>query len=337
MSFKGVKCPVCSRFFEDSDDIVVCPVCGTPHHRECWDGNNRCANENLHSENFVWNNPDKASSDEKTKHFNTQNENEDRDGAFDFHSTTVCPSCGLENEKGSERCAQCGARLHRRPLVNLGGAKGENEDGLLVDIVPPNVLIDGIPAEEMAAYIGPNCTRYTFRYMNMEKNGLKLSFNFFAAFLRPLWCFYRKMFAEGLIYFLIFAVITLITLPAGFGDFMKNLYEQMPSFINASSGVDMAALQEYLSVHMPSVSGWQTMLSYAFRYGSFLFFGLYGDTLYRKKVKRSIMKIRPQATTMPEYMSKLRKKGGTSILMFLLGIVILSMAGYLISYIFLLF
>ena len=31
--YNNCVCPVCKKQFEDGDDIVVCPECGTPHHR----------------------------------------------------------------------------------------------------------------------------------------------------------------------------------------------------------------------------------------------------------------------------------------------------------------
>ena len=36
------KCPVCENEFTNDDDIVVCPLCGTPHHRECYKKNGEC-------------------------------------------------------------------------------------------------------------------------------------------------------------------------------------------------------------------------------------------------------------------------------------------------------
>lgn len=50
--YKNTKCPVCNELFNDGDDIVTCPVCGTPHHRECYKSINHCANEGLHGEGF---------------------------------------------------------------------------------------------------------------------------------------------------------------------------------------------------------------------------------------------------------------------------------------------
>ena len=49
-SYKNEKCPVCNTEFKDGDDIVTCPVCGTPHHRECYNKIGHCINEDKHKE-----------------------------------------------------------------------------------------------------------------------------------------------------------------------------------------------------------------------------------------------------------------------------------------------
>ncbi len=51
MDYTNYKCPVCNNRFLEDDDVVVCPECGTPHHRECYKLNNRCFNEDKHSTN----------------------------------------------------------------------------------------------------------------------------------------------------------------------------------------------------------------------------------------------------------------------------------------------
>lgn len=48
------KCPVCGKEFEATDDIVVCPLCGTPHHRDCYKKNGECGNAEKHNEGFIW-------------------------------------------------------------------------------------------------------------------------------------------------------------------------------------------------------------------------------------------------------------------------------------------
>lgn len=52
--YKNEKCPVCEKEFEENEDIVVCPVCGAPHHRECYKQNGECAYTDSHSEGFRW-------------------------------------------------------------------------------------------------------------------------------------------------------------------------------------------------------------------------------------------------------------------------------------------
>ncbi len=48
MDYQNKFCPVCKADFTVEDDIVVCPECGTPHHRECWFSTGKCANTALH-------------------------------------------------------------------------------------------------------------------------------------------------------------------------------------------------------------------------------------------------------------------------------------------------
>ena len=35
--YLGCECSVCRKPFAAGDDIVVCPECGTPYHRACYE------------------------------------------------------------------------------------------------------------------------------------------------------------------------------------------------------------------------------------------------------------------------------------------------------------
>ena len=46
--FTQYACPVCGQKFHASDDVVVCPQCGAPHHRTCWKEEGRCHFQSAH-------------------------------------------------------------------------------------------------------------------------------------------------------------------------------------------------------------------------------------------------------------------------------------------------
>lgn len=54
MRFENKLCPICRTRFVKNADVVVCPTCGTPHHRSCYSIKGRCALEELHAEGWSW-------------------------------------------------------------------------------------------------------------------------------------------------------------------------------------------------------------------------------------------------------------------------------------------
>ena len=52
MEFTENKCPVCDKQFKKGDDIVVCPECGAPHHRECYEKVVHCHFADKHGADF---------------------------------------------------------------------------------------------------------------------------------------------------------------------------------------------------------------------------------------------------------------------------------------------
>ena len=53
-NYTGKKCFSCGEAFKDGDDIVVCPECGTPYHRECYLKEGKCINDALHESGQSW-------------------------------------------------------------------------------------------------------------------------------------------------------------------------------------------------------------------------------------------------------------------------------------------
>ena len=54
MEFTQYTCPVCNEKFKSGDDVVVCPECGAPHHRSCYEKENRCFYDDRHAEGFSY-------------------------------------------------------------------------------------------------------------------------------------------------------------------------------------------------------------------------------------------------------------------------------------------
>ena len=52
--YVGCVCSVCNKPFAAGDDIVVCPECGTPYHRACYQATGGCVHEAQHAEGYAW-------------------------------------------------------------------------------------------------------------------------------------------------------------------------------------------------------------------------------------------------------------------------------------------
>jgi len=53
-NFKDVICPACEKAFTERDAVVVCPDCGAPYHRACYDMEGQCIFTELHDKGFEW-------------------------------------------------------------------------------------------------------------------------------------------------------------------------------------------------------------------------------------------------------------------------------------------
>ena len=90
--YTGNHCPVCEQAFTDEDDIVVCPDCGTPYHRACWQKVGACMHKSEHAAGFEWQ-PEFGPDAEKAAH------------------EATCPNCGTHNQPGAAQCSHCGCPL----------------------------------------------------------------------------------------------------------------------------------------------------------------------------------------------------------------------------------
>ena len=177
--FLGKSCPVCRAAFKDNDNVVVCPVCGTPHHRECYLKENKCGVESFHAEGFVWKG---YLPDEKI------------------------PLQAPEKEETAENTEQ----FYEIPQ-DLGGVDPVAD--FLHRVGDKTIGEDGVSMKELTTFASSSIFHYeqafrTFRGVKGEKKR-RTFFNICSGFLAPTFQFYRKMDALGALLIVIMLLPTL--------------------------------------------------------------------------------------------------------------------------------
>lgn len=187
-NYVGVPCPVCHNKFRSSDDVVVCPDCGAPHHRECYTKLGECAFAADHLSGKEWRPP---AAEKHPPHEDKQTSDSQE------QKVRQCPRCSSANPEDAIFCQVCGAGLNtsqKGPDINdfyrmmqanpFGGVRGDE-------------TIAEIPVRDMAQYIGPNAAYYLPRFFAFDKAGRHILPNLSAFLFSFYYCFYRKMYAVG--------------------------------------------------------------------------------------------------------------------------------------------
>ena len=132
MTYENNHCPVCGQIFSAEDDVVFCPDCGTPHHRECWKQNGACAFADKHAQGYVWQSTVQPEEPEQARQ----------------PEGMTCPRCGAECASNALVCPECGNRFGVIP-----GSYNYNDDYFLRGVEgDPDAdlgISRGIPLDEV--------------------------------------------------------------------------------------------------------------------------------------------------------------------------------------------
>ncbi len=397
MRYKDCQCVYCNNVFTENDDAVTCPKCGSPHHRECWFKENKCANEALHGEGFLWKFPEELDPVKKLNESKKQGDAPE-ETPFRFkngESAVVCPHCKGLNYGNDAVCMRCGKPLYQSRPENIqgneqnegfslyGGTTNKpnfpdesdmganpytsgNNDGFAPDGVNgrsgdgnyysrfgglyPDVLVSGIPAAEMAEYIGEKKSgRYIRKFAVQERFGKRFSVSVWAFILGPIWFFYRKLYKEGLLFLLAFAFITIVNgfcmVTTPLKDAYSRISEYFPLYMEGEITMDEFAeisdeiMNSYTEDDFTQADIVKIRISEILSYvnmGLSLAAAFVGENLYRKKIIKDVHKTRDECHDMASYMAELKRKGGVSVGAAVLGAIAMAVAfmlGYLPVYI----
>ena len=220
---RSKQCQICHAYlFEDNDDIVVCPECGAPHHRDCWQTVGKCGLEHLHGTAEQYNPVVQNSNDEE-----------------DAKEVKTCAKCGeTTNNSNSRFCPHCG-----HPFGNGSDVFAQFGMPIIIDPlggIHPETEIDGIKAKTMAKFVGMSTNRFIPRFVRMSKDS-KTSWNWAAFFFPAAWSFSKKMDVSGIMYLILAVASKLCYIPFNaqvelLGNTTNMTYQAIADLVAANIG-----------------------------------------------------------------------------------------------------
>ena len=289
MKYTNYKCPVCNNQFNEEDDIVVCPECGTPHHRECYIQKGKCINSDKHGTNEPLELQFIENKDTEETNYNTE-----------------------ATEPTEENTEENTQKAVREIIEEMNGANGD-------------YMINGKHISFYEAAVGKNQKFYIPHFLVMDKTKKSTSWNVAGFFVPLAWCLYRKMYKFALIilalYIFLFGSLsyTICSNEEIMNSFTEcfqedpYFYEDVILYRTSNSNVSLTEKQVRFS---KLIEEFKTPLpiqifSYIVIYGVRILMGIYATNLYYKKLTKSIEKVDKLDLSIDMKRSVLFRKYGT--------------------------
>ncbi len=287
-NYTNLTCDICNEKFTKDSDIVVCPECGTPHHRHCYKELGHCLNHTKHKAGYEWQNPNDIKPEITTE--------------------KICPKCNRKNDFTSDNCGFCGFAFNQSE-ISTDNSQNQNpetmaNDGNIPVVTTPfpkspldfiqqlnNDLsseIDGVLVKDIAIYLGPNSYDYIRKFKRMSSEKSYRPFSFIAFLFGWPFFFYRKMWDLGLISFIVSMVSSYLL-----SDVMLN-----PSLIYENPSLQLVSL------------------------GTLVFSVLLGFLAYpaiKKKTINDLKMFKEKSKSTDEYYKTITLKAGPSKMILILG------------------
>ena len=237
--YRGAPCPVCGKPLTSDDDIVVCPDCGAPHHRECYLAHGSCAFAEQHASGMIWQRPagSDASPDVRPQAIPPAQMPGVEAAPPDYRKNFERPSGGYQPAVDAE---------HREQAKEFG--------------IAPDDELGGVSVKEISQFVGENSMYYLPRFKLIDMQQPFFNINLSAVIFNFLYFFHRKMYKVGailLLFFLLNMLPRLLLLYYIFPDWMQSfLYGSVPVI---NSGYDnllmLAQIFHYVYMALCLVAG----------------------------------------------------------------------------------
>ena len=307
-SYENCLCPVCkSRLFDD-DDIVVCPVCGTPHHRDCYNFLKHCAHEDEHG-SFVFEEPEKETEQPDLNNQEFNPEGKDRVGH-------VCPQCKRPSTSDILFCPYCGYSFEEgKPRSQQDSPFMPNQMPFAQPFIPvdpyggvdPSETIDGLPVSDVVKFVAVNTKNYLPKFFRFSSQKKKSSWNWSAFLVPELWLFFRKCYKEGFFISILLLISTVLCAPFSIKatGILNKFMENSATADSAKTLMDIFDASTLVAI-ICFFAG--LGISIAVR----VFCAVFADYFYKKHTVSGILKIRTdEEAEEPEMLFKI--KGGVNL------------------------
>lgn len=318
LDYTGIKCPVCGVSFRSGDDIVVCPECGAPYHRACYQEKGQCIFQDLHKEGKEWTPPQAAQPDPSA-------EIKDQE----------CPVCGTLNAHSALFCNRCGASLREQPSsqgtpppppawtsapqqrTGFGGTVPPFAFDPMGGVSPAEELDTGVTFGDASKLVKQNTGYYmaVFRYM---KHTRRNKFNFTAFLFSGAWMLYRKQYKYG-------AIVTGIMFALYIAYLCASIFVATPLTLDLMEQVGADITQGIVLTNDQLMAITQIMMEKPILYfqlslptlcllmmlGVMIFVGVRGNRMYMRHCIRTAHAVKSSGTS--DISAALDEKGGVNI------------------------
>ncbi len=301
---KTRHCVGCGKEFTLDDDIVVCPICGAPHHRSCWQEEGHCHYEVAHGTDLQWH-----PKEENTEPESPKPETEENDSStYTIPGPMIvvqCPHCGKPNQGQPHVsfCKHCGGEIPPVPVNPTSSLFGNAFAP--TQPIDPQEPIDTATVGKLSRIVLHRRDYYIPRFKKLKNQGTQtISWNWSSFFLTTYWFAYRKCYLWAIFSSLIELITLIMIAPMG---------NQISSFL---ANQEVSSYYQAMQLLIANVSFSQSVILLSQGALLILFlrsilFGLFGNLIYKKECLKRAEKL--DSLSKEEAAHKVFKMSGVSI------------------------